>query len=92
MLIYAFLFAAGFANESLLTAYYVCAAEGRRWRCVLLSLAQQVVSIASTLYTLVDVEPGSREQMIRWVVVALSYVAASAWIVKPKQKEGHHAT
>ena len=84
MIVYAFLFACGFSNEALLTAYYVSAGEGKRWRCVALSLAQQVVSVATTLYTLVDVEPGSREQFIRWGITALSYGFASAWIVRPR--------
>ncbi len=86
MKIYAFLFAAGFANEFLLTSYYINAAKGRRWFCVGASLLQQLVSTGATFFTLVDVIPGSREQWIRWAVTALSYGCATATVVKPKKE------
>lgn len=85
MLINCFLFLVGFANEALLTSYYTNAAKGRRWLCVGLSLAQQVVAAAATFYTLVDVVPMSREQFVRWGVTALSYGCATAVVVKPSK-------
>lgn len=78
------LFSLGFCNEFLLTKYYLEAAKGRRWLCVLLSLAQQAVSTVAVCYTLVDVEPLSHEQFIRWGVSALSYGCATAWVVRPQ--------
>lgn len=84
MRVYALLFCLGFANEALLTLYYTRAARGQRWLCVLLSLAQQAVSTVAICYTLVDVEPLSREQFIRWGVSALSYGCATAWVVRPQ--------
>ena len=83
MSVYLLLFATGMANEALLTSYYLNAAKGRRWLCVALALGQQVVSIAATFYTLVDVVPGSREQFIRWAITACSYGCATALVVKP---------
>lgn len=87
MLVYAILFGIGFANEALLTAYYTNASKGRRWLCVGLSLTQQVVSGVSTFFNLVDVQPGSKEQMIRWVVSALSYGFATYVVVKPIKED-----
>lgn len=83
MKIYALLFALGFANEALLTSYYINAAKGKRWLCVLLSLAQQAVYTTAVCFTLVDVEPLSREQFLRWGISALSYGCATAFVVKP---------
>ncbi len=83
MLVYAILFAMGFINEFLLTTYYVNAAKGKRWLCVGLSISQQVVACVSTYITLVDVVPGSREQMIRWFISACSYGIATYVVVKP---------
>lgn len=86
MLIYAGLFALGFVNDALLTSYYLHAAKGHRWRCVLLSLGQQAVSMTAMAFNFVDVEPLSREQFTRWAVTALAYACAAAWVVKPLPK------
>ena len=83
MLVYLILFTTGFANEALLTAYYTNAAKGKRWLCVALSLMHQVVACTALFYNLVDVVPGSREQIIRWVVSAISYGFATYVVVKP---------
>ena len=83
MLVYLILFGIGFANEALLTAYYTNASKGRRWLCVGLSLLQQVVACVSTFYNLVDVIPGSKEQIIRCIVSAVSYGFATYVVVKP---------
>lgn len=79
--IYAFLFASGMANESLLTYYYSHASHGETRNCVLASLAQQAVCIVSSFYTLADCPLGSRECIKRWIIVALSYGFASYLVV-----------
>lgn len=87
MMVYALLFALGFANEALLTSYYLHAPFGHRWRCVVLSLLQQAVALSALCFNIVDVEPLSREQFTRWIVTALSYGCATAWVVRPKMTE-----
>lgn len=83
MVIYVLLFVLGFANDYLLTTYYLAAAKGRRWFCVGLSLAQQACSLSAVCFNLVDVEPLSHEQFIRWGVTAVAYACAAAVSVKP---------
>lgn len=83
MLVYLILFAICFANEFLLTTYYVNASKGKRWLCVGIAVLQQFVSVAAAFFNLVDVEPLSREQFTRWVVTACAYGLATYVVVKP---------
>jgi hypothetical protein len=87
MLIYLFLFIAGFLNEALLTSYYINAAKGKKWLCVGLSLGQQIVSIGAMFFNLVDVEPKSIEQLIRFIITAFSYATATYFIVGKEENK-----
>lgn len=82
-MIYFWLFTIAYLNDTLLTRYYIEATRGHRYRCMLLVAGQQVVSGISMWYTIVDVKFGTREQLIRWVVVAIGYVIAPLWSVRP---------
>lgn len=84
MLMYLFLFGLSFANDFTLTKYYIYVAQGKRWHCVGLALLQQLFSLTAVCYTLVDVEPLSREQFTRWAVTAFAYGSAAFFSVKPK--------
>ncbi len=83
MWVYLILFAICFANEYLLTTYYVNAAKGKRWLCVGIAVTQQFVSVAGAFFNLVDVEPLSREQFTRWTITAFAYGLATYTVVKP---------
>jgi len=82
---YFLLFVIACLNDTLLTRYYIEATLGHRYKCMLLVACQQVVSGTSMWFTIVDVKFGSREQLIRWVVVAMGYVIAPLWSVRPEK-------
>ncbi len=81
---YALLFGLGFANEALLTAYYVNAAHGRRWLCVALSLGQQAVAAGSLWFNVIEAVD-TRERITRLIITAISYGCATAFVVRPKE-------
>lgn len=83
MKVYVLLFCLGFANDWLLTTFYLQAAKGRHWLCAGLSLAQQVCSLTALAFNVVDVEPLSREQLTRWIVTAFAYACAALVSVRP---------
>ncbi len=87
-MVYVLLFGICFLNEALLTSYYIHAAKGRRWLCVGISIIQQFVSVAGAFYNLIDVEPLSREQFVRWTVTAVAYGTATYVVVKPNPDTG----